>query len=76
VNAVAPEQIRQGDAAKEIGTVLHRPALVPAPAAAVRLALGEQAGLILDGQRAVSRKLGSFEFRYRGLRAALENALR
>jgi hypothetical protein len=76
VNAVAPEQIRQGDAAKEIGTVLHRPSLLPAPAPALRLALGEQAGLILDGQRAVSRRLGSFEFRYRGLRAALEDALR
>jgi uncharacterized protein len=75
LNAVAPEQIRQREAAKQIGTVLHRPSAVPTPAAAVRLALGEQAELILDGQRAVSRKLDSFEYRYRGLRAALENAL-
>jgi hypothetical protein len=75
VNAVAPEQLRQRDAAKAIGAVLHRPSAVPVPAAAVRLALGEQADLILDGQRAVSRKLCELEFRYRGLRAALEDAL-
>ncbi len=75
VNAVAPEQLRQRDAAKAIGAVLHRPSAVPTPAAAVRLALGEQADLILEGQRAVSRKLGELEFRYRGLRAALEDAL-
>ncbi len=75
VNAVAPEQLRQRDAAKAIGAVLHRPSLVPVPAAAVRLALGEQADLLLEGQRAVSGKLGGFEFRYRGLRPALENAL-
>ncbi len=75
VNAVAPEQLRQREVAKAIGAVLHRPSAVPAPAAAVRLVLGEQAELLLDGQRAVSRKLGDFEFRYRGLRAALEYAL-
>ena len=75
VNAVAPEQLRQRDAAKAIGAVLHRPSLVPVPAAAVRLALGEQADLLLEGQRAVSGKLGGFEFRYPGLRPALEDAL-
>jgi hypothetical protein len=75
VNAVAPEQLRQRDAAKAIGEVLHRPSVVPVPAAAVRLALGEQADLILDGQRAVTRKLGDFEFHHRILREALEIAL-
>ena len=38
--------------------------------------LGEQADLVLHGQRAVSRKLERFEFRFPGLRAALEDALR
>ncbi len=75
VNAVAPQQLRQRDAAKDFGAVLHRPALLPAPAFALRLALGEQADLLLHGQRAVSGKLGDFEFRYRALRAALEQAL-
>lgn len=74
VNAVAPEHLRQRDAAREFGVVLHRPSVVPTPAAAVRLLLGEEADLVLHGQLAVSRKLDDLEFRYRGLRAALEDA--
>ena len=75
VNAVAPQQLRQGDAARDFGAVLHRPAVVPAPAAAVRLLLGEEADLALHGQRAESGKLDELGFRYRELRPALENAL-
>ncbi len=75
VNAVAPQQLRQREAAKAFGAVLHRPALLPAPVFALRLALGEQADLLLHGQCAVSGRLGDFEFRYRALRAALEDAL-
>ena len=75
VNAVAPQQLRQREAARDFGAVLHRPAVVPTPAAAVRLLLGEEADLVLHGQRAVSSKLGDIEFRYGELRPALENAL-
>jgi uncharacterized protein (TIGR01777 family) len=75
VNAVAPQQIRQADAARDFGAVMHRPAAVPAPAAAVRLLLGEEADLALHGQRAVSGKLDELEFHYRELRPALESAL-
>ena len=75
LNAVGPQQLRQLDAAKDFGAVLHRPAVLPTPAFALRLALGEQADLLLHGQRATSVKLGDFEFRYRALRAALEDAL-
>ena len=75
LDAVAPEQLRQRDAARDLGTVLHRPALAPAPGFALRILLGEQADLLLHGQRAVSTKLDGAEFRYRGLRAAFENAL-
>jgi uncharacterized protein (TIGR01777 family) len=75
VNAVAPEQLRQRDAARIFGAVLRRPAVLPTPAFALRLVLGEQADLLLHGQNAVSKTLGAHEFRYRGLRAALEDAL-
>jgi uncharacterized protein (TIGR01777 family) len=75
LDAVAPEQLRQREAARILGRVLHRPALVPTPGLALRLLLGEQADLVLHGQRALSRKLDGFEFNYRGLRAAFENAL-
>ncbi len=76
VNAVAPQQLRQADLAREFAAVLHRPAALPTPAFVIRAALGEEADLLLDGQRAVSRKLDALEFRYRELRAALEDALR
>lgn len=76
VNAVAPEQLRQRDAARVLGGVLHRPALLPTPGFAVRLALGEQADLLLHGQRAVSRRLDGFDFSQPELRGALEASLR
>ena len=77
VNVVAPEQLRQRELARELGRVLHRPAVFPTPAPLLRLVLGEQADLLLHGQRAEPRKaLGAgFEFRHPTLRAALEEAL-
>jgi len=74
LNAVAPEQLRQAEAARTFGAVLRRPSILPAPAFALRLALGEQADLLLHGQRAISRRLDGFAFGYPTLRAALESA--
>jgi uncharacterized protein len=75
VNLVAPEVPRQRDAAREIGRVLHRPAWLPAPAPLLRLALGEQADLLLHGQLARTEKLDPSWFRYPTLGPALEEAL-
>jgi uncharacterized protein len=76
VNAVAPEQLRQREAARAFGAVLHRPALLAAPAVALRAALGEQADLLLHSRRAVSARLEGLEFRYPRLEPALTDALR
>jgi uncharacterized protein (TIGR01777 family) len=78
VNAVAPEQVRQRELARELGRVLRRPAVFPTPAPLLRLALGEQADLLLHGQRAEPRKAleAGFEFRHPLLHATLEEALR
>jgi hypothetical protein len=75
VDAVAPQQLRQREAARELGAVLHRPAVLSTPAVALRLLLGEQADLLLHGQRAGSTKLTPDDFAYRELRPALEQAL-
>jgi NAD dependent epimerase/dehydratase family enzyme len=40
----------------------------------LRLALGEEADLLLHGQRAVSRRLEGFAFAFPSLRPALEDA--
>ena len=61
--ADAPTLVRQRDVARELGRILHRPALLPTPTFALRAVLGEQADLLLHGQRAVSTKLPRFEHR-------------
>lgn len=78
VNLVAPDIRRQRDAARELGAVLHRPSWLPAPQPALRALLGEQADLLLHGQRAVPAKLTEvgFRFEHPNLRPALEDALR
>ena len=76
-NACAPKPVRNGEFASALGRVLHRPALLPAPAFALRMGLGELAGLLLGGQRAVPRRLceAGFEFRFTDLNAALADLL-
>ena len=60
-----------------LGTVLGRPALLPAPALALRLLLGEMATVVLDGQRAVPEALlaRGYSFRFPDLEGALRDLL-
>ena len=77
-NLTAPEPVTNADFTRALGRVLHRPTLLPAPAFALKLALGEMAELLLTGQRAVparARALG-FVFRYPHLDDALAAAVR
>lgn len=59
VDATAPEPVRQGELAAALGSALNRPAVVPAPRFAVRLALGRQKAdeLVFFSQRVVPRRL-------------------
>jgi uncharacterized protein (TIGR01777 family) len=77
LNAVAPDIRTERDLAREIGRVLHRPAMVPAPAFALRLALGKEAQLLLHGRHAEpARARGyGYQFRFGGLPQALEDVL-
>jgi uncharacterized protein len=67
INATAPTPVTNAEFARALGRALHRPAVLPAPAFALRLALGEMAdALLLSGQRAipaVAETLG-FSFTY------------
>lgn len=66
LNTVAPEPVRNADFAAQLGEVLHRPALVPAPAFALRLLFGEMAdAALLASQRAVPVRLAALGFRFR-----------
>ncbi|WP_054029910.1 TIGR01777 family oxidoreductase [Desulfatitalea tepidiphila] len=77
-NLCGPEPVRNRDFAKALGKAIGRPAAVPVPLLALKLALGEAAGALLAGQRAVPAALqaAGFEFRYGRLDAALEDLLK
>lgn len=76
-NACAPQPVRNREFTQALGRVLHRPAVLPAPAWALRLVLGELAGLLLGGQRALPSRLmaAGFVFAFNDLDAALNDLL-
>lgn len=51
VNFTAPGTVRQIEFMREAARVLHRPCWLPLPAWPMRLLMGEQADLLLEGQR-------------------------
>ena len=77
VNLAAPDAVRNADFTKVLASVLRRPAIFPVPKFALRLAFGKQAAeeMFLASQRVRPGKLlaEGYEFRFRELRAALEN---
>lgn len=78
VNAVSPRPVRNADFTKILARVLHRPALFPAPAFALRLALGEMAdALLLSSQKVLPKKLAGLGYHFASpdLEAALRNIL-
>jgi len=50
MNAVAPEAVTNAVFTRELARTLGRPAFLPAPAAAIRLALGEVGAVVLASQ--------------------------
>src|SRR5271154_99490 len=78
VNLVAPNPVRNADFVRVLASALHRPAIFPVPAIALRLMLGEMAdALLLSSQRVVPQKLqaAGYRFRQRDLEAALRGIL-
>jgi uncharacterized protein (TIGR01777 family) len=76
-NVTAPNPVTNAAFARALGRALHRPALVPAPAFALRLLLGEFAESIVTGQRAIPARAeaGGYQFRFRDLDATLRDLL-
>ncbi|RYZ92362.1 MAG: DUF1731 domain-containing protein, partial [Moraxellaceae bacterium] len=74
-NFTAPETLSQLNFTKVAAKVLHRPSFFPTPGWPLRLALGEQADLLLEGQRVVPKNLleSGFKFTYPNLENALRN---
>jgi len=78
VNVVAPHAVTNAELTRRLAAVLHRPALAPAPAAALKLALGEMAeALLLADQRVEPAALtaANYAFRFPDLETALRHLL-
>lgn len=65
VNGVAPEQATNHEFAKALGRALHRPAVLPVPALALKIIFGEAAGVLLGSQRVEPRRVRDLGFTYR-----------
>jgi uncharacterized protein (TIGR01777 family) len=73
VNAASPAPVTNRRFTKSLANHLHRPAFMPAPAAALRLLLREQSSMFLSSQRVHPKKLlvTGYSFAYPDLDSAL-----
>jgi hypothetical protein len=75
INVVAPQALTNGDFTKALGAVLHRPAVLPVPAMALRLVFGEMAdATLLASTRAVPARLQATNYGFR--QGTMDAALR
>lgn len=77
-NVVSPNPVTNRQFTKCLAGVLGRPAIFPAPAPVLKIALGEMSRLLLTGQMAIPERLEAegFQFRFRDLSPALADAVR
>src|SRR5262249_53779656 len=79
INVVAPQEATGRMLARSLGRALHRPAVLPLPAVALRAMFGESASVLLGSQRAVPKRLNesySFAWNFPTLQAALDDIVR
>jgi len=78
-NVTTPKPIRSKDFYNLLGKAMHRPAFLPMPALALKLALGEMASeLLLPSTKVVPKRLpeAGYEFRFPDLAAAFSDILK
>jgi uncharacterized protein (TIGR01777 family) len=77
-NVVAPGAVTNLEFARILGRVMGRPVWLPAPAFALRLALGEMSLIVLEGQNAKADRLlnAGFKFKFPDPESALRDLLR
>lgn len=77
VNGTAPQPERNSDFTRKLAAALHRPAILPSPAFALQLALGDFSSALLASQRAIPAALEAdgFQFQFPALDAALKDLL-
>src|SRR5690606_24875335 len=77
-NACAPQPVRNRDFARALGRALHRPAILPVPALAPKVGLGELSELLLGGQKALPQRAlqDGYAFRFTDIDSALADILK
>ncbi|MBY0573611.1 MAG: TIGR01777 family oxidoreductase [Undibacterium sp.] len=72
-NFTAPQALTQAQFSQTAAAILHRPYWIPTPGFPMRLVLGEQADLLLEGQRVYPERLlgQGWTFTYPDLKSAL-----
>ncbi len=73
-NLTGPRPISNAEFTQTLSRLLRRPAFLPVPATVLKMAMGEMATLLVNGQRVLPSRL--LQARYNFLHATLESALR
>lgn len=76
-NGAAPNPVANAEFTRSLARHLRRPAFLFVPAGLLRLALGEMGGLLVEGQRAIPKRIqaSGFQFRHATLDAALADII-
>jgi uncharacterized protein (TIGR01777 family) len=74
VNGAAPEPPTNKEFSRALGRALHRPAIAPVPALALRVLYGEMGDIVVHGRRAVPQRAQALGFPY--AHPQLDEALR
>lgn len=77
VNLTAPNPVSMAEFTKTLGRVLKRPAILPVPALALKVLLGEMSTMLLEGQNVQPEVLAAnrFQFKFKRLEDALKDLL-
>ncbi len=76
-NMTAPQPANNAEFTATLAKVLHRPAFFVAPAPLLKLAMGERACLMLEGQKVMPGRMSAagYHFKFSNLENALSNLL-
>ncbi len=77
VNAVAPNPVTNAVFTRALAAAVHRPAIFPVPAFALKILFGEMSGMLLGGQRVIPQAAlrAGFQFQFADLGEALRQAI-
>jgi uncharacterized protein (TIGR01777 family) len=78
LNGTAPNPVTNAEFTRLLAAALHRPALFPVPAMALKAIFGEMAEMLITGQRVLPKaaQAGGFRFQFEELGPALANLLK